>query len=102
MASTLTTLCADHVDAEVEALLDVLGVSDHVHVENAGLMQLLDDGLGWYADSADEELGTGVDDDVDEFVELALGVVVAVSLLVTCSSVILFSTHLVLRALPPT
>ena len=29
------------------------------------------------ADGADEELGTAVDDDADEFVELAFGVIVA-------------------------
>lgn len=50
VTSTLTTLCANHVHAELEALLDVLGVADHVHVENAGLVELLDDVLGWDAD----------------------------------------------------
>jgi hypothetical protein len=77
VAAALAALGADHVDAEVEALLDVLGVADHVHVEDAGRVQFLDDGFGRNADGADEELGAAVDDDVDELVELALGVVVA-------------------------
>lgn len=77
VASALTALSANHVDAELEALLDVLGVSDHVHVENAGFVELVDDFLGGHADGRDEEAGAGVDDDLDELAELALGVVVA-------------------------
>ena len=38
MSSTLTSLCADDVNTDIEALLDVLGVSNHVHVENARLV----------------------------------------------------------------
>jgi len=76
VATSFATLSADHVHAEVEALLDVLGVSDHVHVENAGLMETVDHGLGWDTDGRDEEAGARLDDDVDELVELALGVVV--------------------------
>jgi hypothetical protein len=77
VAAALAALCADHVDAEVEAFLDVLGVPDHVHVEDAGFVQFLDNGFGRDADGADEELGARVDDDVDELVQLALCVVVA-------------------------
>ena len=32
MSTTLASLCADDVNTDIEALLDVLGVSDHVHV----------------------------------------------------------------------
>ena len=77
VASSFATLSADHVDAELETLLDVLGVADHVHVEDAGLVQLIDNLLGWDADGGDEETGAGLDDNVGEFAELALGVVVA-------------------------
>jgi hypothetical protein len=76
--STLATLGADKVDAELEALLDVLGVADHVHVEDASAVETLDDVLWWDTDSGDEETGARVDDDVDQLVELTLGVVVAV------------------------
>jgi hypothetical protein len=41
-------------------------------------VELLDDGFGWDTDGADEELSTRVDDDINELVELAFGVVVAV------------------------
>lgn len=78
VAAALTALGADDVGADVEALLDVLDVANHVHVQDAGLVQLLDDGLGRHADGADEQLGAGLDDDVDEAIELALGVVVAI------------------------
>jgi hypothetical protein len=31
-------------------------------------VEFLDDGFRWYANSADEEFGTGIDNDVDELV----------------------------------
>lgn len=77
VATTLATLGADDVDTNVNALLGMLDVANHVHVEDAGLVQAVDDVLGGDTDGGDEELGAGLDDDVDELVELALGVVVA-------------------------
>lgn len=77
VATTLAALGADDVDTDVEALLDVLDVANHVHVEDASLVQLVDGRLGGDTDGGDEELSAGVDDDVDELVELALCVVVA-------------------------
>jgi hypothetical protein len=77
MATTLTTLRTDDVDTEVEALLHVLGVSDHVHVKDAGLVESVNDVLWGDTDGGDEELRAAVDDDVDELVKLALGVVIA-------------------------
>jgi hypothetical protein len=65
VSTTLATLRADDVDTEVEALLDVLGMTDHVHVEDAVLVQLLDNGLGWDTDGGDKELSSRVDDNVD-------------------------------------
>ena len=82
MATALTALGADQVGTDVEAFLDVLGVADHVHVEDAVLVQLVDDGFGRDADGGDEESGAGFDDDVDQLVELAFGVVVAGDVLV--------------------
>ena len=40
-------------------------------------MEALDDVHGRHANSRDEELGTGVNDDGDEVIEFAFGVVVA-------------------------
>lgn len=76
VTTTLATLSADNIDADVDALLDVLHVADHVHVDDAGSVEAVYNGLGGDTDSRDEELGTGLDDDVDELVEFALGVVV--------------------------
>lgn len=77
MATAFAALGADHVGADVEAFLNVLGVPDHVHVEDAGFVEALDDGFGGDADGGDEEAGAGVDDDGYEIVEFAFGVVVA-------------------------
>jgi len=77
VAAALATLGADDINANVEALLDVLGVTDHVHGENTSTVQTLDDSLGRNTDGGDEELRAALDDDVDELVKLALGVVIA-------------------------
>lgn len=77
VAAALTTLGADDVDVEIKALLDVLDVADHVHVDDAVLVQPVDDLLGGDTDGGDEQLGAGLNDDVDELVQLALGVIVA-------------------------
>lgn len=79
VAAALAALRADDVDADVDALLDVLDVADHVHVEDARGVELVHDGLGGHADGGDEDLGLLLNDDVDELVELALGVVIAVA-----------------------
>lgn len=77
VTTTLTTLGADDVDTDVNALLDVLDVANHVHVGDASLVELVDDGLGGDTDGRDEQLGAGLDNDVDELIKLALGVIVA-------------------------
>jgi len=76
VATALSSLSADKINTEFEALLDVLGVSDHVHVENSSLVELLDNVLGRDTDGGNEETGARLDDNVNEGVELALGVVV--------------------------
>ena len=78
VATALAALGADHVGANLDAFLHMLGVTDHVHVQDSGLVQTLHDTLRGHTHSRDEELGSAVDDDGDEFVELALGVVVAI------------------------
>ena len=78
VAAAFAALGADQVGADGEAFRDVFGVADHVHVEDAGVMQAGDDVGGRDADGGDEEFGARVDDDGDEVVEFAFGVVVAV------------------------
>lgn len=50
VATTLTTLCADEINAKLEALLHVLGVSDHVHVQDTSGVEPVNDVLGWDTD----------------------------------------------------
>jgi hypothetical protein len=50
VSTSLASLSADNVDAEVQALLDVLGVANHVHVQDTGLVKSLDDMLRGDAD----------------------------------------------------
>lgn len=76
VATTLTTLSANDVDAKVKALLNVLDVTDHVHVNNAIGVELVDDSLGGDTDGRDEELSALLDDNIDELVEFTLGVIV--------------------------
>ena len=77
MTTAFAALRANQVGANVEALLHMLRVSDHVHVEDAGLVEPLDNGLGRDTDGGNEEFGTAVDDDADQLVQFALGIVVA-------------------------
>jgi hypothetical protein len=77
VATSLATLSTDDIDADLEALLDVLGVTDHVHGENTGTVQTIDDVLGGNADGGDEELRALLDDNIDKLVKLTLGVVIA-------------------------
>ena len=71
-----TYLSTDDVHADVESLLDVLGSTNHIHAEHAGLVQLVYDLLRGDTDRTDEELGALFDDDIDELVEVSLGVVI--------------------------
>jgi hypothetical protein len=79
VATALTSLGADDVNSELKALLDMLGVADHVHVEHSVFVKLLDNGLWGNTDGGNEELSARLDDNVHEIVELSLGVVVAIS-----------------------
>jgi hypothetical protein len=78
VTTTLTTLGADNINTDIKTLLHVLGVTDHVHSEDTGTVQLVDDSLGGDPDGGDEETGLAIDDDIDELTELALSVIVAV------------------------
>lgn len=76
VATAFTTLGADDIDAQLEALLDVLGVANHVHVQDAVLVQALDDVSGRHTDGRDKQRDLLFNDDINQLVQLALGVVV--------------------------
>lgn len=109
VTTAFTTLSANDIGTGIKGLVDMLGVTNHVHVENAGFVELLDNGLGGDTDGADEKLSTALDNNVDEFIKLSLGVVVAgkidklvYDLLGKGEYPDQGKTYLVLRALPPT
>jgi hypothetical protein len=77
VTTTLTTLSADDVGTSVEGLLNMLGVTDHVHIKDTSLVKFFHDVLGRNTDSGNEELGAFRNDDINQLVKLALGVVVA-------------------------
>ncbi len=62
MAAAFAALGADHVGADVEAFFDVFGVAYHVHIEDAGFVEAVDDCFWGDADGGDEERGAGVYD----------------------------------------
>lgn len=77
VTTTFATLSADNINANVQAFLDVLRMTDHVHVQHARLVKFFHHCLGRNANGRDEKLRSALDNDVDQLVELALGVVVA-------------------------
>lgn len=83
VAASLATLGDDEIDTEIKALLHMLWVADHVHVENAICVEPLDDVLWWDTDGRDEDLCTALNNDINELVELALRVIVAAEVLVS-------------------
>lgn len=107
MATTFATLRTDDVGTSIEALLNMFRVTDHVHVENTSFVQSINDVFWRYPNSRDEELSTAVDDDADQLVSFALGVVVAKATDVRLLSHHGYAprgrqSHFVFRALPPT
>jgi hypothetical protein len=56
----------------------VLGVSDHVHVQDTGGVEPVHDVLWWDTDGRDKELCAALDGNINELVKLSFGVIVAV------------------------
>jgi hypothetical protein len=75
VASSLAGLGADEIDTDIEGLLHMLWVADHVHDDYAGFVELIDGPLGRNTDSRDKEGGFLFDDDFEELRELTIGVV---------------------------
>lgn len=77
VSSTFATLRADDIGTRIKRFLNVLGVADHVHVQDTGAVETVDNMLGRDTDGRNEEPGAAFNDNIDEFVEFALGVVIA-------------------------
>lgn len=84
VTTTLTTLSTNDIHTDIQGLGDVLGVPDHVHAEDTGTVELVDNGLGGNTNGRHEELSTALDDDIDELIELALGVIIASDGYISC------------------
>lgn len=76
VSTALARLRTNDVHTSIERLLHMLRVADHIHNGNAGLVQGVDDWLWWDADGTNEEGGFLLDNDVDELIEPAFGVVI--------------------------
>ena len=76
VTTSLTALSANHIGANVEAFLDMLRVTDHVHVKDASFVEALHDGRWRDANGTDKKLGPGFNNYGHEFVEFALCVVI--------------------------
>lgn len=88
MTTSFSTLSTDDVDTLIKSFLDMFGVSDHlavssyrergtyVHDEDTGFMKLLHNFLGRYTDCADEQLGLFLNDNINQFIEFTLGIIV--------------------------
>merc|ERR1712028_91312 len=73
--AALSTLCANDVTTDVQALLDVLWRTNHVHDWDTSRVQLVDHFLWGDADSRHEQSGLRLNDDVNQLGQVALGVV---------------------------
>ena len=76
MATALGALRAYDVHTRVQRLNSVLRRTDHVHNEDAGRMQAINDALRRHADGRHKQLGAVLDGDVDQRVQVAVRVVV--------------------------
>lgn len=77
MTTAFTTLGAEHINAHVHALLNVLGMPNHVHIEKPVFVELVNDRLGRNTDGRDEKSSARFNNDIGELVEPAIGVVMA-------------------------
>lgn len=75
MASTLSSLGTDYVNANIKGFLDMFGVANHVHNRDTSSVKPVDDFFGGDTDSRDEEPCFLLNNDVYEFRELTFGVI---------------------------
>jgi hypothetical protein len=76
VASTLTGLGTDDIDADVKRLLDVLRMANHVHYGDASFVKSVDNLLWGNANGGDKKPCSLFDDYLNESRELAPSVVV--------------------------
>lgn len=74
--TSFTSLSANEIDTSSDRFGDMAWMPDHIHDGDFGFMKLIDNFLRWDTDSADKELGALLDDDLDKFRKLSLGIVV--------------------------
>lgn len=102
MSSAFSSLRADNINTNVECLLDVFRVADHVHNGDASFVKLLNDLLCRNTDGANEKCSLLLDDDVNKFRKLSFCVVelgVAKVNMIRCNVIDLTFVFL---AFPPT
>jgi hypothetical protein len=77
MPSTLATLRTNQVDVQIQALLDMLWVPNHVHVHDSARMKPVDGSTGWHTYRRNEQLRLRLDNDVYQLHDLPFRVVIA-------------------------
>ena len=75
MPASLAALCANDIRTGLARFMRMLRVADHVHVQDAVGVELVDDGLRRDAHRGDKELGSTLDDDVDQVVQCTFGII---------------------------
>jgi hypothetical protein len=75
MATAFAALCANDVGTGGERLLDVLGRTNHVHVGDAGGVELVDGPARGHAHGRDEEFGARLNDNVNQLGQLAFSII---------------------------
>mmetsp|Transcript_133079 Transcript_133079/g.332192 ORF Transcript_133079/g.332192 Transcript_133079/m.332192 type:complete len:288 (+) Transcript_133079:268-1131(+) len=76
MATALTSLCTNNVNAGCKCLLNMVWRSNHVHDRNASCMQLVDHVFWGHAHCTHEELCAHLNGDVNQLGQVALCVII--------------------------
>jgi hypothetical protein len=76
VSAALATLSTHNVDSSFERFMSVFWVADHVHDQDASLMQSLDHVRWRHSDRGDKQLGLLLNHNADELIKLAMSVVV--------------------------
>ena len=76
MTTTFTALCANDINTRLDAVLDVLGRTNHVHHKDAVLVHLVDNPLGRNTDRRHKQLGARFNNHIHKLRERPVRVII--------------------------